>query len=86
MVERPGRFIYSDHANEMLAERGLEREWVERAILGPDIVERDPKHPDRVRAYKALPERDGRVLRVVYVELGEAYRVITLFLDRSRRR
>ena len=86
MVERPGRFIYSDHANEMLAERGLEREWVERTLLSPDVIESDPKHPDRVRAYKALPERDGRVLRVVYVGSGEAYRVITLFLDRSRRR
>nr|WP_047577953.1 DUF4258 domain-containing protein [Methylobacterium sp. ZNC0032] len=86
MAERVGRFIYSDHANEMLAERGLQREWVERTILDPDALERDPKHPDRVRAYKALPERDGRVLRVVYVGMGEAFRVITLFLDRSRGR
>ncbi len=86
MAEQVERFVYSDHAKEMLRERSIESEWVERTILGPDAVERDPKHADRVRAYKALPERDGRVLRVVYVELGEAYRVITLFLDRSRRR
>ena len=84
MAERVGRFIYSDHAKEMLAERGIESEWVERAILNPDAIESDPKHPDRLRAFKALPERDGRVLRVVYVGSGEAYRVITLFLDRSR--
>jgi len=80
------RFIYSDHAKEMLAERGIESEWIERTVLDPDAVESDPKHADRIRAFKALPERDGRVLRVVYVRLGEAYRVITLFLDRSRRR
>ncbi len=86
MAERMGRFIYSDHAKEMLAERGIESEWVERTVLTPDAIESDPKHADRVRAYKALPERDGRVLRVVYVELEGAHRIITLFLDRSRRR
>ena len=86
MSERTGRFDYSDHAAEMMSEREIAREWVERAILAPDVIEADPKHADRMRAYKTLPERDGRVLRVVYVRRGEAYRVITLFLDRSRRR
>ena len=71
MAEQVGRFIYSDHAKEMLVERGIVSEWVERTILNPDAVENDPKHPDRRRAFKALPERDGRVLRVVYVELGQ---------------
>ncbi|WP_293799539.1 DUF4258 domain-containing protein [uncultured Bosea sp.] len=86
MAERVARFVYSGHAIEMLHERSIESEWVERAILAPDAIEGDPKHADRVRACKALPERDGRVLRLVYVEMGQAYRVITLFLDRSRRR
>jgi len=86
MAERVERFVYSDHAKEMLRERNIESEWVERTIIDPDAVESDPKHADRVRAFRALPERDGRVLRVVYVGSGEAYRVITLFLDRSRRR
>ena len=86
MDERSDRFDYSDHAAEMLREREIAPEWVERAILAPDEMEADPKHDDRMRAYKTLPERDGRVLRVVYVRRGEAYRVITLFLDRSRRR
>lgn len=86
MTEPIGHFDYSDHAKEMLVERGIAREWVERAILNPDTIEADPKHVDRTRAYKAVPERDGRVLRVVYVQSGQAYRVITLFLDRSRRR
>ena len=86
MAEQVERFVYSDHAKEMLRERNIESEWVERTIIDPDAVESDPKHADRVRAFRALPERDGRVLRVVYVGSGEAYRVITLFLDRSRRR
>ena len=50
MAEQVERFVYSDHAKEMLRERSIESEWVERTILGPDAVERDPKHADRVRA------------------------------------
>lgn len=86
MTEQAGRIDYSDHAAEMLNERGIAPEWVERAIFVPDMIEADPRHADRTRAFKALPERDGRVLRVVYIRSGEDYRVITLFLDRSRRR
>jgi hypothetical protein len=76
---------FSDHALAMLTERSIEREWVERAVHAPDMTEPDPRHPERIRAFKALPERDGRVLRVVYVDLGHSLRVVTLFLDRSRR-
>lgn len=86
MTDRTSRFDYSGHAAAMLVEREIAREWVERTILSPDQVESDPRHAERTRAYKALPERDGRVLRVVYARSGQAYRVITLFLDRGRRR
>jgi hypothetical protein len=80
------RFTYTDHAEEMLMERELDRQWIERAVLHPDGTEPDPTHPGRVRAFKALPERDGRVVRVVYERTGEECRVVTLFLDRRRRR
>lgn len=78
--------IYTRHAIDMLAERGLEKAWVERTILQPETTEPDPNHPDRQRAFRGLPERDGRVLRVVYTATGSTYRVITLFLDRGRKR
>ncbi|AMJ62401.1 DUF4258 domain-containing protein [Bosea sp. PAMC 26642] len=79
-------FTYTFHAEVMLQEREIARAWVEQAILQPDAIEQDPKHADRLRAFRAVPERDGRVLRVVYVRSDTAYRVITLFLDRGRRR
>lgn len=79
-------FIYSDHAIDMLSERNIERDWVERTILDPNETGPDPRHPDRQRSFRTVPERDGRVLRVVYVPSGATYRVITLFLDRGRRR
>ncbi len=70
----------------MIAERQIERAWVEETILNPDATEPGPKHPDRTRAFRSIPERDGRVLRVVYARQRDQYRVVTLFLDRGRRR
>jgi hypothetical protein len=79
-------FHYTQHALAMLAERQIEPEWVEEAINSPDAVEADPAHADRTRAFRRIPERDGRVLRVVYVSEADIFRIITLFLDRGRRR
>ncbi|HKH35172.1 MAG TPA: DUF4258 domain-containing protein [Beijerinckiaceae bacterium] len=80
------RVSYSAHADASLVDRELTREWVERVLQWPEAVEQDPKHPDRLRAFRKIPERDGQVLRVVYVRQGDRYRVITVFFDRGRRR
>lgn len=58
------KIVYGSHALDTLTERNIEREWVARTLEEPDSVEPDPVHPDRMRAFRALPERDGRVLRV----------------------
>ncbi|GJE79885.1 DUF4258 domain-containing protein [Methylorubrum thiocyanatum] len=80
------KIVYGSHALDTLTERGIEREWVARRLAKPDRVEPDPVHPDRMRAFRTLPERDGRVLRVVYVPVPGGARVVTMFLDRGRRR
>ena len=80
------KITYGRHAIETLADRGIDRLWVERTVTAPDSLEPDPKHTDRLRAYRALPERDGRVLRVVYVPMADGAHIVTMFLDRSRRR
>lgn len=77
---------YSDHARTALEEREIAQEWVERTILNPEQTEPDPVHPDRMRVFRSIPERDGRVLRVVYVPSVLGCRVITVFFDRGRRR
>ena len=79
------RVSYSGHAEASLLDRELDREWVERTLRRPEVVEPDPS-VGRLRAFRAMPERDGRVLRVVYVRQGDRYRVITVFFDRGRRR
>jgi Domain of unknown function (DUF4258) len=80
------RITFSRHAEEMLIERNIDREWVERAIRQPDIIESDPTRHDVHRAFRAIAEHNGRVLRVVYSSSEDKIRVITAFFDRARRR
>ncbi|MBE7203958.1 MAG: DUF4258 domain-containing protein [Parafilimonas terrae] len=68
--------------------RGIEPLWVERTLAGPELVEADPDHPGRLRAFAHVPECDGRVLRVVYEPLQDSADalVVTAMLDRNRTR
>jgi len=78
------RIHFSRHADDMIVERNIERDWVHDTIRSPDFVESDPDRPDIKRAFRRIPERGNRVLRVAYAE-EDHIRVITLFFDRGRR-
>ncbi|GJE36891.1 DUF4258 domain-containing protein [Methylobacterium persicinum] len=80
------RITYGAHAMDVMAERGIDRAWIERTVIAPETIEPDATHPERVRAYRTVPERDGRVLREIYVPTLEGAHIVTAFLDRSRRR
>ncbi len=77
---------YTHHAEEVMRERGIEPAWVARTLDEPEIDEVDPGDPGLRRAFRIVPERDGRTLRVVYARDEAGFRVITTFLDRGRRR
>jgi hypothetical protein len=80
------RLILTRNAEAMLAERGIEWEWVERTIHRPDEVRIDPTRENILRAFRSIPERDGRVLRVVYSQGETEIRIITAFFDRAKTR
>jgi hypothetical protein len=73
------------HGDTALRERGIKLRWVETAISQPDWTTLDPR-PDRMRAFKTIPERDGRILRVVYAETVTEIRLITAFFDRNAKK
>jgi hypothetical protein len=75
--------IFSDHAMTVLRERGLESSWVERTIRSPVRQNRDPRDAGLSRAYAPVPERDERIMRVVYREMDRTILVVTAFLDRG---
>jgi hypothetical protein len=78
--------VYTSHVLYKIEERRVLTGWIERTLTQPDWTEPDVNDPAALRAFKAIPERDMRVLRVVYVDEGPVRRVITAFFDRGARR
>ncbi len=74
---------YLAHALEALAKRGIKPEWVAQAIETPDWTEPDPDHPGRIRAFKAISDMNGRILRVVHWPEGADIVVLTAYPDRD---
>jgi hypothetical protein len=79
-------FELTAHARFMLTERGIDPAWVARALARPDRVVEDPSDPALRHALAAIPERDGRFLRVVYNRTTDPWRVVTAFFDRRERK
>ena len=73
-------------AEKAMAERLIEREWVERTISEPEALEIDPARPDVLRAFRRIPEHGNRFLRVAYIRVGDVLKVVTAFFDRSMQR
>ena len=71
------------HANQVLSERHIDTAWVSQTTAQPDWRDADPSGAER--RFKAIPERDGRILRVVCIETDNEVRVITAFFDRNAR-
>jgi hypothetical protein len=80
------RIILTAHAALMMTERDISPEWIERTLASPDSQEPDPLREGVIRAFRRIPERDNRVLRVAYARNGDTYRIIATFLDRGRSR
>ena len=74
----------SIHFKDMLRERDIKREWIERAEREPDHVE---DYNDGTRHFiKCIPENENRWLRVVVNISSSPQRRVTAFFDRNLRR
>jgi Domain of unknown function (DUF4258) len=78
-----GRIVLTGHASEVIDERGILFEWVERVLLNPERSMADPRVPGRMLAFSRIGEFGGRWLRVVYEEVGGGRTIITAFFDRG---
>ena len=74
------------HARESMATREIALDWITNAVISPDRVEPDPRHPERYRSYKAIASFGGRVLRVAHRREVEDIMIITVHFDRGARR
>lgn len=77
--------VLSDHAVNSISERNLSLQWVERTVRHPEWTEADPRQ-ERQRRYRAIPEYDNRIMRIVCFETEKEIRIITAFFDRKAKR
>ncbi|MGI8841235.1 MAG: DUF4258 domain-containing protein [Caulobacteraceae bacterium] len=75
----------SAHAIEMLDMRGIQFAWVQATVERPSATAVDPRDPTLTRSFRAVPEAQGRVSRVVHRPAGPDIMVITAHLDRGAR-
>ena len=74
----------SGHFADMLEERGILRDWVQRALDAPDETE---EHDDDTRHYiKRIPEFGDRWLCVIINVAKQPNKGVTAFFDRRLRR
>ncbi len=62
--DRP--FTLSAHARIVLEARAIETDWIARALASAVRSHPDGTDPSCTHALITVPEREGRVLRVVY--------------------
>lgn len=74
--------ILTQHAQEMLAKRGIEVAWLERAVVAPAMVLPDPVDPTLEQRFVKIPEHGDRVLKVVVNKIASPERVVSVYFDR----
>jgi len=73
----------TSHFEDMLQERGIERDWADLAVLQPDRTE---DHADGTRHYiRRISEFGDRWLRVIVNVASDPERRVTAFFDRRLR-
>jgi transposase len=76
--------INTTHFADMLKEREIQSEWVERTVSEADYLE---DHPDGTRHFiKQIPEFGNRWLRVIVNIMEKPEKCVTVFFDRRLRR
>ena len=78
-------YVLSNHARAVCIERGIEFEWIDRALGAPALIQPDPNSLSLLHAFIFVPERDGRILRAIYNSSVHPVRIVTVFFDRRMR-
>jgi len=78
-------YIFSEHAKQVIAEREILLEWIERVFFRPEKIDLDQEDPTLKHALGRIEEHGGRVLRVVYNDRTHPKRIVTAYFDRSMR-
>jgi hypothetical protein len=73
----------TQHAKDVLAERQIPVEWMERVLGQPELKLPDPTDAALERRYRKIPEQGNQVLRVVVNTTVAPERVVSVYFDRA---
>ena len=76
---------YTKHALDVMDERDIPVEWIERTVSEPSLRVPDPNDPEVERFFRAIPEYGDRILRVAVNTHVAIWRVVSVFFDRNMR-
>jgi uncharacterized DUF497 family protein len=73
----------TQHARDVLAERHISVERLERALRESELKQPDPAEAALERRYRKIPEHENRVLCVVVNTTVAPERVVSVYFDRT---
>jgi hypothetical protein len=73
----------TQHARDVLQERHIPVEWMERVIANPALVEGSASDPTLESRLAEISEHGNRVLRVVINKTVVPERVVSVYFDRT---
>lgn len=79
------KYALTRHAQDVLEEREIPVDWLERVLSAPQRIEPDPDDPALEHRLGRIAEHGNRVLRVVVNKTVRPARVVTLYFDRTMR-
>lgn len=79
------RYELTQHAKDVLAERGIRLEWLETALAKPQLTVADAVDPDLEHRLLRIPDYGNRVLRVILNCTVDPVRVVSVYFDRGMR-
>lgn len=78
-------FTTSKHAEDVIREREISRDWISLALDAPGRVENDREDPALIHALAAIPANGNRVLRVIYNQAKNPPHVVMVYFDRTQK-
>jgi len=79
------KYRLTQHAKDVLEERQLPAEWLERVLNSPQRIEPDPDDSELEHSLGRIAEFGNRVLRVVVNKTVRPVVVVTVYFDRAER-
>ena len=76
---------YSIHAESVIAERNINKEWISATIRNPMRIENDNIDKELSHYLRKIPEKENRVLRVILNANENPPKIVTVYFDRNVR-